>query len=285
MAYQDLGRVSELNRFPVKSLRGESIDSIEITTQGFAGDRLWAFRDEAKGEIASAKHNPALLQVSAALEWDGENPRAKLNLPDGRSIYTTDEDCADHISEHLGKPVSLHGLRPASQSEHYARAPVPPEEFEQYAREFFALKDDEPLPDLSALPPEAMFYTSFPGTYFDVTPLHIILASELEILREELPDIEISTLRFRPNIVIDDLATPATSDELLGTKLQIGAVEINVEMGTPRCAMTTHPQAHLLMASELMRKLVLEWKHSFGVYAEIGKGGKINVGDSVRRIV
>lgn len=284
MRVEKIGVVSEIGRFPVKSLRGETLESAEITTRGMTGDRLWAFRDEKRGELASAKHNPGLLQIAATLEWAEGSPFARIELPNGHVALTSDSGCADLVSRHLGKSLTLHGLKPASDADHYARVPVPPEEFEQYAREFFALKDDEPLPDLTSLPPEAMFYTSFPGTYFDVTPLHLILASELEKLREALPQTDISTMRFRPNIVIDDLDSPITSDELIGTRLRIGPIEISVDMTTPRCAMTTHPQAHLPKASEIMRKLVLEWRHSFGVYASIARGGKISLGDPVERI-
>ncbi len=279
-----IGAVTDLFRFPVKSLRGERLDAVSVTTAGIAGDRLWAFRDERRGEIASAKHNPGLLQLAATLEWVDGYPRAKIVMPDGRTTYSTEEECAVLVSAHLEKEVTLHGLKPADETAHYARVSIPPEEFEAYAREFFALKEDEPLPDLSMLPPEAMFYTSFPGTYFDVTPIHIVLTSELDHLRAELPDTDISLMRFRPNIVIDDRVQPLRSDDLVGAKFRVGSVDISVDMTTPRCAMTTHAQGSLPRAQEIMRKLVLEWKHSFGVYGTVRKGGNIVVGEEVTRL-
>jgi uncharacterized protein YcbX len=38
-----LGRVSSLYRYPVKSMAGESVASIEVGWQGMSGDRRWAF--------------------------------------------------------------------------------------------------------------------------------------------------------------------------------------------------------------------------------------------------
>ena len=39
----ELGRVVALWRYPVKSMAGEELDSIEVSWHGFAGDRRWAF--------------------------------------------------------------------------------------------------------------------------------------------------------------------------------------------------------------------------------------------------
>ena len=39
----ELGRVVALLRYPVKSMAGEELDSVEVSWHGFAGDRRWAF--------------------------------------------------------------------------------------------------------------------------------------------------------------------------------------------------------------------------------------------------
>jgi uncharacterized protein YcbX len=38
-----VGRVVALWRYPVKSMAGEDLDSVEVSWQGLAGDRRWAF--------------------------------------------------------------------------------------------------------------------------------------------------------------------------------------------------------------------------------------------------
>ena len=46
-----LGQVASIFRYPVKTLQGELVDSIAVTELGFEGDRLWALRDEKRGDF------------------------------------------------------------------------------------------------------------------------------------------------------------------------------------------------------------------------------------------
>lgn len=43
-----VGRVAGLFRYPVKSMRAEELDGVEVSWQGLAGDRRWAFIREAQ---------------------------------------------------------------------------------------------------------------------------------------------------------------------------------------------------------------------------------------------
>ena len=43
-----LGTVAALRRYPVKSLRGEDLDRMEVDERGPVGDRLWALVDERR---------------------------------------------------------------------------------------------------------------------------------------------------------------------------------------------------------------------------------------------
>ena len=45
-----VGVVSELWRYPVKSLGGESLAAARLTSQGVVGDRCWAFVDAGSGD-------------------------------------------------------------------------------------------------------------------------------------------------------------------------------------------------------------------------------------------
>ena len=92
-------RVTELWRFPVKSLQGERLDAVEVTEAGLAGDRAWALRDEATGLFLTARREPQLLFGSARLGDDG---RAVVTLPDGTVAA---DDAA--LSAWLGRPVQL----------------------------------------------------------------------------------------------------------------------------------------------------------------------------------
>ena len=70
----DTYEVNGLWRYPVKSLAGEAVESVELDTGGVAGDRRWGFRDLDTGRLASAKKpRPfgGLLDWSARITHDG----------------------------------------------------------------------------------------------------------------------------------------------------------------------------------------------------------------------
>ena len=89
MVEHRVGRVSELWRYPVKSMLGERRDQMPITSRGALGDRAWALRETASGRIASAKRFPQLLAFQARYEVEptlADPGRILIVLPDGRRI-------------------------------------------------------------------------------------------------------------------------------------------------------------------------------------------------------
>ena len=56
---EQVGTIEALWRFPVKSMRGEQLDAIEVSAAGLAGDRAYALIDATTGKVVSAK-NPRL---------------------------------------------------------------------------------------------------------------------------------------------------------------------------------------------------------------------------------
>ena len=49
-------RVTELWRYPVKSMRGERVEASEVGPTGLRGDRAYAVVDAETGKVGSAKH-------------------------------------------------------------------------------------------------------------------------------------------------------------------------------------------------------------------------------------
>lgn len=91
--------MSELWRYPVKSLRGERLNVVEIGPHGLLGDRQWALFDVETGMGLTARRVPQLLYASARLR--GHND-VDIVLPDG-TVATN----AEMLSEWLGRPVEL----------------------------------------------------------------------------------------------------------------------------------------------------------------------------------
>ena len=63
--------ISQLWRYPVKSMAGERLDAADLGAGGIPGDRLLYVVDQ-RGEIVSARTRPALLGHRAALDAAGE---------------------------------------------------------------------------------------------------------------------------------------------------------------------------------------------------------------------
>jgi uncharacterized protein YcbX len=91
-------RVIELWRYPVKSMQGERMRSIEVTPLGFVGDRAWGVYDRASGLVLTARREPQLLFASARYE-DGQ---VLVSTSDGEVLPT---DRA--LSDWLGRDVEL----------------------------------------------------------------------------------------------------------------------------------------------------------------------------------
>ena len=88
-----VGRVTQVWRYPVKSMGGEQLTHGTLGARGILGDRGWALRDEQAGEIRGAKKLPELLQCGARYLGEPTNdsiPSAEISLPDGSSMRSDD---------------------------------------------------------------------------------------------------------------------------------------------------------------------------------------------------
>ena len=295
--------VSELWRYPVKSMMGESLPALEFAASGAAGDRAWAPRDEVSGGLRVGKKVPELMRCSA--RYPGPPPApgrarpAEILLPDGQRLMTTDTDVNRRLSGALGHAVSLWPLLPADALDPYGRDAAdnsdPGASLQEELRATFGRTEDEPLPDISAFPPELLESERPPATYFDALPVLILAASSLQRLARVAPEVNFDVRRFRPNIVIDTLQDPALHTELgtavppndfierswVGRTLRIGEVEFTCEVSCPRCVMTTHGFDDLPADPAVMRQLVQQNQGDLGVYAQVTRPGRIAIGDTL----
>jgi uncharacterized protein len=92
-------QVAELWRYPVKSLQGERLATVDVGPEGLAGDRQWALFDVATGYGLTARRVPDLLFLSGRLRQDGA---AEVVMPDGT---VTSDDAV--LSGWLGRQVTL----------------------------------------------------------------------------------------------------------------------------------------------------------------------------------
>lgn len=90
-----VGRLQEIWRYPVKSMRGSTVAEMLVTERGGLGDRAWALRDPTNGRIASAKRFPRLLEFRAGYEVEptpASAGRVWIEAPGGRVVHADGVD-------------------------------------------------------------------------------------------------------------------------------------------------------------------------------------------------
>ena len=286
-----VGHVSELWRFPVKSMQGERLDHAAAVGPGFGvvGDRGWAIRAESVGEIQGGKKISGLLRCSARYveePVEGVTPDVEITLPDGATVRSDDPNVHAALSEALEVEVTLWPRRPADDLEHYRRRGVIDE---PEMRRQLALADDEPLPDFSKIPvaimQELTEFVSPRGTYFDSTELHLLTTTSVASLAALAPDSQIDVRRFRPNLFVDSGdAAGFPEEEWFGRRMRIGDLEAEVVIIMQRCVMAAHAQADLPYDRSIIRTLVRETGMNLGIGLNVVTAGPVAPGDPVELV-
>jgi hypothetical protein len=219
------------------------------------------------------------------VEEPGANdvPPAEITLPDGTHVRSDGSDAAARLSELVGRRVTLWPLQPAENLEHYRRGLPDNPDMMAELRDIFGRVEDEPLPDLTGIPQELFTYTSLPGTYFDVLPLHLLTTASLAALAARNPTSRFDQRRFRPNFLIEPEGGRTGFVELdwCGRTITVGGASIKVEYPTMRCSMTAQAQGDLPKDPQVLRTIVRDADQNLGVYAHTIAPGPVAVGDVV----
>ena len=197
-------RVTELWRYPVKSMRGERVDASEVGPTGLQGDRAYAVVDVETGKVGSAKHPRLwadLLRCSrgSASEPTGDAvPTVVITLPDGAETASDAPDVDDRLSAVFDRPVRLTDGAPEG-STYLAVWP----EIEGVIPEDFLAQNSVTADEAEGALTDIGLALAAPGTFFDVSALHVVTEATLRRLGELAPDSEFAVERYRPNLVLD----------------------------------------------------------------------------------
>ncbi len=273
-----LGTVTALRRYPVKSMLGEDLDAGDISRRGLAGDRRLAVVSRRTGKVASAKY-PRLWRDLLTLSAEAQGgAAARITLPDGKTVSSTDPDVDEILSALLDQPVTLTATPPPGAALDRA---VP----EAVLREGIRARVPSELIEIGAGAP--------PGTFVDFAPLHLLTTATLDRIAELSPYQRAHLERYRPNILIRTDARGFTENDWLGQDLRVGdELALRVIARTPRCAVPTLAHGGLPRDTEALRVLA---RHNrvrplpesdpepcAGVYAEVLHPGRIRTGNPVR---
>ncbi|MCY3634634.1 MAG: MOSC domain-containing protein [bacterium] len=267
--------IAELWRYPVKSMGGEQVESLELRASAVVGDRQWAVRNIETGKIASAKRPRPygqLLSWSARTKADGG---LVVVGPDGRELAVGTGELDAALTEALGEPVQVVEVEKGREETYGSEWPEIPGT---------VLSDVEVDLPVAALTEKTSFV--------DASAVHIIVNQSLKHLASLLDGVGLGVERFRPNIVLDahdDVGSGEFAD--LAWKdidFRIGDAELRIGDATPRCVMTTLAQPGYEQAKSVLQVLAATARKEFdygafacfGTNAEVTAAGTIKVGDT-----
>lgn len=237
MATMSEFRVTELWRYPVKSMAGERLDRAEVGQLGIAGDRRAGLVDRSTGLVLTARRVPELL-FAASAEVDG---RPAVRLPDGT---ITADDAA--LSRWLDRDVTLHVAEPGESGR-------------------YEISTDDDREEA-----EWIEWSGPPGVFHDSTRTRLSIVAESSL---EAWDVR----RFRPNVVI----AGGDERELLGHRIRIGTVELDVVKEIDRCVVTTRPQPGLERDRDVLRQVSAQRDGNLGVGTLVVTPGSLALGDPI----
>lgn len=292
--------VEGLYRFPVKSMRGEELAEAELGPSGVVGDRAYALLDETDGRIASAKSPRkwgGLLGFRATFvdepEAGAAPPPVEIELPDGGTVRSDDPDVHALLSKVLGRPVRLIASAGAETAGLQFEEVWP--DIEGLAPEEFVASTtvgrEEGSGEVLSTIPAGMFAP--PGTFFDLSVVHLLTTATLDALRARAPDATFDVRRYRPNVLLDVDAGDEgfVENGWVGRSVVLGGdgAALSVTLPTMRCVMTTLAQEELprdrgtLQAIAGHNRVEIAgfgtWACA-GSYCGVTSAGRVRVGDA-----
>ncbi len=242
----ELGRISAIFRYPVKSMAGELLDVARLSWHGIEGDRRLAFRrlsDKSGFPWLTASKLPQLLLYkpfcldSHANSKNGELLPTHVRTPDGKEYELRSDELREEVSSRYGSDLELMNLR-------------------------HGIFDESPISVISLGTVHSVARESGRGV--------------------GLCDLR----RFRPNVVIEtDSAEPFEEDRWVGRELMFGegnsGAAIGVTMRDERCVMVNFDPDTAARDSEVMKTVVRLNENYAGVYGTVVRAGELRLGQVV----
>jgi uncharacterized protein len=99
--------VHEIRRYPVKSMAGESLDTVEVDARGLAGDRWYAVVD-GDGKLASGKHSARFRRRDAVFDYAARTTDDGVRVTGRGGGWTVGDPALDAaLSGVMGDPVRV----------------------------------------------------------------------------------------------------------------------------------------------------------------------------------
>ncbi len=234
-------RVTEIWRFPVKSMGGETLLEADVGELGITGDRGWSLYDVSTGTTLTARRTPELLFASARLVDD----ELSITLPDGSEVG---EDGSSQLSAWLGRDVELraagtHNLDAGGVYE----APLDAEHDADWVS-----------------------WTGPGGAFHDSTQTRVSLVSTATLGAWD-------RRRFRTNVIVNG----SGEDDLVGHRISVGDTLLDVMKQIDRCVMVSRPQPGVERDLQVLQTIKQHAAALLAVGCLVAGPGAIALGDAV----
>jgi uncharacterized protein YcbX len=246
---------------PVKGLRLQAREQVEVTEDGVPGDRAFFLVDERGAMVSATRIGPL---VAVVADHDAPAGTLSLRFPDGAEV-------AGAVELGEREPVRFGGLT-------LSASPV-------LGAFSGALTDHcgNGRLRLFAAPPERTGLDR--GRIGAVTLLSV---ASLERLREQAGDIEpVDPRRFRMTFGVEGLE-PHEEDTWLDRDVEVGGALLRVVGNVGRCALTTRQPETGVVDFKTLHHLRAYREHvatteplPFGVHARVLRPGRVRLGDAV----
>ncbi len=245
--------LAAIYRFPVKGLRGEPLDSVDVVPgQGLPHDRRFALTADGVGSSDGAfPWRPK--QRFAMLMRNAELARLACRVDFGREtvelVWPGEAPCVASYASAAGRA-----------------------EIAAFANRVLAPAVRTPLRFVEA---GRLSLTDVPENCLSI----INLASVRDL--ERRMGATIHPLRFRGNLLIEG-GDPWTEFDWVGSEVRVGAGRLRVHARIPRCAATGVNPDTAARDVNVLKGLKTHLGHvDMGVYAEVLDGGRLAVGDTI----
>jgi uncharacterized protein YcbX len=256
--------LSGISIYPVKSLAGCRLDTVEIDRFGPVGDRRWLVTNPM-GRFLTQREHPAMALISAKVTPDA------LQLCSGENTINVPAPAVDS-RERLVQVWEDHArARDAGD----AAAAWLSERLGQDCRLFY-------MPDDSVRMVDGLYATRGETVSFaDGFPILLISQASLDALNSRLPS-PVPMNRFRPNLVVSGCEPYAEDD---WKRIRIGGMTFDVAKPCSRCVIPSIVQETAERDPHINRVLAryrrVEGKIYFGQNLLYQETGRLRLGDEV----
>lgn len=238
---EPVGRVLELWRYPVSSIGGERLTSIELNNVGVLGDRHFALIDAETGITAAPETYKRWRKALFLTAAYGDANVPAITFPAGDAIFVTDRTMNEKLSDFFGFSVGIGAL----EVDGFRHLPTAQHRHPHSAVHLLTTASMERLETLC------------PGTTISS--------------RRFRPTAVIAT----------DSETSFLEDTWVGRALEIGDARITVEERAKRCGMTFLAQPEHEEEPNILRNIVRANQRNLGINCSVSRTGKFRVGDLV----